>query len=215
MTDLYQGQITDLLDGSLKQNPEVQALAYAVQAEKQRIMLLTQGTKIEAAIDDLSEEALDALAVELRTQYYSLDIPIEKKRELIRNTFLWYKKAGTLSAVEELALAAYGECTVQEWFDYNGEPGYFRVETSQFEAVYSNLQSFLTLLQKVKRLSAHLEKVRIHSERRCGIGVGIAIQRHVTRTMYMEAVAPEQLVIGLADENGDLLLDENGDILIV
>lgn len=214
MIELYEGQITDILDGSLKRNPEVQALSYAIQVEKQRIMLLTQGTKIEAAIDDLSEDALDALAVELRTQYYSLDISIEKKRKLIRNTFLWYKKAGTLSAVEELARAAYGECTVQEWFEYGADPGYFKVETSNFEAVYDNMQSFLTLLEKVKRLSAHLEKVQILTERQCGIGIGMALRRHVTRTMYMEAVDPDLLVIGLADENGDILLDENGDVLI-
>lgn len=214
MTDLYNGQITDLLQNGSRYNPEVIAISYAIRQEKQRIMELAKRTRTAAAIDELSETALDILAVELRTQYYGTDLSIEEKRTLIKNTLLWYQKAGTLAAVKELASVAYGDCTVKEWWEYGGEPGYFLVETSSFGMVYSNLDMFIAILEKVKRLSAHLEKVRIVSDTASTIGIGIANQLLISKTFVMEEILLDDLFIWLADESANILVDELGVIMI-
>lgn len=214
MTNLYDGQIIDLLNNGLRNNPEVQALSYAIQQEKQRILRLADTTRTAAVIDELPEAVLDHLAVELRTQYYGADLPIETKRTLIKNTLIWYQKAGTLAAVKELSTIAYGDCDVQEWFQYGGEPGYFKVNTSNFQMVYDNLDMFFATLEKVKRLSAHLEKVDIISEFSQTVGVGIAHQFTMIKTYIMEEFSLDDLFAWLVDENGVVLADENGQILI-
>lgn len=214
MTNLYEGQITDLLNNGLKNNPEIQALSFAIQQEKQRILRLADSTRTAAVIDQLPEAVLDHLAVELRTQYYGADLPIETKRTLIKNTLIWYQKAGTLAAVKELSTIAYGDCDVQEWFQYGGQPGHFKVNTSSFQMVYDNLDMFFATLEKVKRLSAHLEKVNIISEFSQTVGVGFSHQITLAKTYIMPEFSLDELFDWLVDENNAILVDENGQILI-
>ena len=67
MIDLRDGLITDLLQNSMKYNPETQAMAYAIREEKRRFMAWAGKTLLMAHIDALDERILDILAVELRT----------------------------------------------------------------------------------------------------------------------------------------------------
>lgn len=101
MTDLYNGQITDLLQqNEAARNPEIQALSYAALVEKRRIIDLAQRTRTISMVDLLPEEILDVLAVELRTPYYSGDMTLDQKREIIKKTLLWFFRAGTPAAVK-------------------------------------------------------------------------------------------------------------------
>ena len=90
MTNLYDGQITDLLQNGARYNPEIQALAYAVRMEKRRIIERALQTRTLAMIDELPESILDILAVELRTPFYQGDFSIGAKRELIKGTLIFY-----------------------------------------------------------------------------------------------------------------------------
>ena len=59
MTDLRNGQITDLLNNGMRYNPETIAIGYAIHQEKQRIMALADRTRLMSAIDSLDEKILD------------------------------------------------------------------------------------------------------------------------------------------------------------
>lgn len=84
MTDLYNGQITDLLNNAYRYDPEVIAFSYAVLQEKRRIMQELAQTRSMSVIDDLPESILDVLAVELRTPYYVDSLSVDAKREIIK-----------------------------------------------------------------------------------------------------------------------------------
>lgn len=214
MIKLHDGQVADILMNGMRNNPEIQALSYAIHQEKQRILHLADSTRTAAAIDELPEAVLDSLAVELRTQHYGVDLPIEAKRSLIKNTLVWYKKAGTLAAIKELAAIAYGECEVQEWWQYGGEPGRFKVATSNFQVAFENLDMFYATLSKVKRLSAHFEKVNIDFESDQKVGVGMANQTFLEITYRMEEPSGNEFDMLMTDETGAYLVDETGDALI-
>lgn len=214
MIKLHDGQLTDFLMNGLRNNPEIQALSYAILQEKQRILRLADATRTAAAIDELPDAVLDSLAVELRTQHYGTDLPIQTKRSLIKNTLVWYKKAGTLAAIKELAAIAYGECEVKEWWQYGGEPGRFMVTTNNFQVAFENLDMFYATLSKVKRLSAHFEKVNIDFESTQTIGVGMANQTFLEITYRMEEPSGNEFDILLTDETGAYLVDETGNVLI-
>ena len=133
MTDLYNGQITDLLNNAYRYDPEVIAFSYAILQEKRRIMQELAQTRTMSVIDDLPESILDVLAVELRTPYYVDSLSVDAKREIIKKSFLWAARAGTVSAVEELIQAVFGEGDVVEWPDFTEEPrepGTFDIVTS-------------------------------------------------------------------------------------
>lgn len=111
-----------------------------------------------AAIDVADDDVLDMLAAELDTQYYDVLLDVEAKRKLVKNTLIWYGKAGTPAAVEELITSVFGEGRVEEWFDYGGEPFYFKVYTN---ATFTEdmISKFDDMLEKVKNTRSKLETV--------------------------------------------------------
>lgn len=166
MIDLYNGKITDLLQNDSEYNAEVQALAYALALEKKRIMNEADKTRTLAMIEELPEEILDVLAVELRSPYYTEDMTIPQKIDVIKNTLVWFYRAGTPAAVTEMAAAVFGSGQVVEWFDFDpndGEiiPGEFDIETG---AEIQDPQQFMPVIQRiinrVKNTRSHLRSVR-------------------------------------------------------
>lgn len=155
------GLLTDLLGGPYRTDPEVQALAYAIRAGTQLLIKYTDNATVMGAIEKAPEEALDLLAAELRTQYYDVAYSPSIKRSLLQNTMRWYQIAGTKAAVEELAQTIFGNCTVEEWFEYGGEPYHFRVITNAL-AEPDNIEQFTTLLRSIKNVRSHLDSVSIH-----------------------------------------------------
>ena len=127
MTDLQHGQMTDLLQNDLKHNADVRAISFAIQKEKQRILALEAKTRTLSMIDELDGPILDVLSVELRIPYYSQVDSVERKRTIVKTAMLWYYKAGTVEGLMTALRAVHGGSSIEEWFQYGGNPGYFRV----------------------------------------------------------------------------------------
>lgn len=166
MADLYTAAVTDIMQNDSAYDIEVQALAYAVKLEKQRIMREADKTRSVSMIDGLDESILDVLAVELRSPYYSENIQVSQKREIIRNTLLWFSKAGTPVAVAEMAAAVFGSGQVVEWFDFDpsdGEivPGEFDIETgAEIQDPVTFMPVIEGIINKVKNVRSHLRTVK-------------------------------------------------------
>lgn len=127
MIKLTDARLTDALPKTLAEQPWVQALAEASRKMRRRVMAYADRTRLFCDIDEASEEALDALAVELQTPLYKNDYPLTVKRQIVKNSMLYYIRSGTRGAVEELLADIYPGAEVEEWFKYGGEPNYFRV----------------------------------------------------------------------------------------
>ena len=109
MTDLHNGQITDLLANSMRYNPETISIGYAILQEKQRLLALLARTRLMALIDSADEKTLDYLAVELRTPAYKDTFPVDVKRRLIAGTLPFYARLGTPAAVNWIIRSIFGE----------------------------------------------------------------------------------------------------------
>ena len=160
MINLYDGQITDLLGPLYKSDTEVKCLSHAIRAGMRVLLEYKDRALVFADIDNMQEDALDLLATELRTQYYDTAYDISIKRDLVKQTVRWFQIAGTKAAVEELAKSIFGECEVNEWFEYGGDPYYFRIITNA-PASADDVARFNVLLEKVKTLRSHIESVSI------------------------------------------------------
>ena len=128
-----------------------------------------------AVIDELPESVLDVLAVELRTPYYVDSLSIEAKREIIKKSFLWASRAGTVSAVEELIQTVFGEGEVVEWPDFSEEPrepGTFDIVTSG-QLTPDAATFFARVVKRVKNVRSHIRR--------------ILIERHEKMQMYTAA----------------------------
>ena len=163
MIKLTDARLTDALPKTLAEQPWVQALAEASRKMRRRVMTYADRTRLFCDIDEASEEALDALAVELQTPLYKNDYPLTVKRQIVKNSMLYYIRSGTRGAVEELLADIYQGAEVEEWFEYGGELNYFRVAIDisrttvpVAEMAPAELESWL---YSVKRASSALESL--------------------------------------------------------
>lgn len=163
MIKLTDARLTDALPKTLAEQPWVQALAEASRKMRRRVMAYADRTRLFCDIDEASEEALDALAVELQTPLYRNDYPLTVKRQIVKNSMLYYIRSGTRGAVEELLADIYQGAEVEEWFEYGGKPNYFRVAIDisrttvpVAEMAPAELESWL---YSVKRASSALESL--------------------------------------------------------
>lgn len=163
MIKLTDARLTDALPKTLAEQPWVQALAEASRKMRRRVMAYADRTRLFCDIDEASEEALDALAVELQTPLYKNDYPLTVKRQIVKNSMLYYIRSGTRGAVEELLADIYQGAEVEEWFEYGGKPNYFRVAIDisrttvpVAEMAPAELESWL---YSVKRASSVLESL--------------------------------------------------------
>lgn len=134
-------------------------------------------------IDVLSEAELDELAWELNILWYDYGANIDIKRDVVKNSDLVYRRLGTKWAVENVIRSYFGDGYIQEWFEYEGEPGRFRVFTANPSVTEEKFGEFLNLLNKVKRASAKLDGIFITLTGQMPLYAGVAVHES-SREVY-------------------------------
>lgn len=158
MIKFEDSEIIQILPERLKNMPEAEAVSYAIGNAVKKIVKYARLTSVYAVIDQLPEQFLDLMALESRVQYYDEKLEIGKKRELLKQTLVWYQKAGTPGAVQELVQTVFGVGEVQEWFEYGGKPYCFRITTNA-DTDPQTIAKFEKIIQSVKNTRSHLERV--------------------------------------------------------
>ena len=173
MISLTDSEIKDILPLNLAEQPEVQAISYAIKLSQKRILEKVLQSMIYAAIDDLPEKIVDVLAAELRAQYYDQALPIENKRQIVKNALYIYSKAGTPEAVEKRIRYIFGTGEVHEWFETGGAPGTFSLsipETRTEEA----FEKFRKMIDGVKNARSHLEHINFGATTKAEAKAGLS-----------------------------------------
>ena len=160
MIRLRDARLTDAVPAVLARQPWAIALAYAEWNLRQLILQYEQRTQIYTSMENLPEEVLDALAVCLDVTWYDTAYPLETKRRVMKNATEVRRYLGTTRATKEALRTIWPNSEIEEWFDYGGEPGCFRVVcnisdpsvTAELEAVQNNVLLY-------KRESAHLDSI--------------------------------------------------------
>ena len=213
MIKLSGSRFTDIMPENLAEQTEIQALAYAVGKQVEKLLAYADGARTYAAIYAVPEKVLDLLAVELRTPYYDENFSLPTKRALIQETILFYTQMGTPAATEKIVSSIFGRGYIKEWFEYNGEPHHFRVIGENMEAVEKLLGEFLNVLRAVKRLSSWLDSVTVLQRHEHHLYTGFAVR--VGRIVSLGCEIPAVLdVTYMTDEAGNLLADETGNRII-
>lgn len=109
-------------------------------------------------IDDMPEDLLDILAKDFKVDWYKYDYGIRAKRALIKDAIFVHQHMGTVAAVEKALTDVWPPSSVEEWFEYGGDPYFFRVileaQTAE-EPILVN--SALDVIHFYKPVRAHLE----------------------------------------------------------
>ena len=166
MIKLPDGELRDYLPVTMKNDVDMVCLSYALKKATERLIRYNRASMIYHFIDNAPESILDLLAAELRSLYYADTLPVEKKREIVKNTLRWHSQAGTPGAVAEMVKVVFGEGEVVEWPDFDEPPytpGTFDIVTNA-QLTPDILEYFVSVIDRVKNVRSHLRRILIKRE---------------------------------------------------
>ena len=151
-----------LLPAFMRKDGAVEGLAAAVNELFPPLSAATKRLTRWDRIDEMTEAELDEMAWELNILWYDATASVAAKREVVKNSDLVYKRLGTKWAVDNVIQAYFGDGYVSPWYEYDGEPGHFRVISSNPSINAEKLNEFLSILEKIKRKSTVLDGIYIN-----------------------------------------------------
>ena len=157
MIKLKDAMITDSLPDFLKEEPRVRALAYAINKQARYLILKQDAARVYSGIEICSERVLDVFAYELKIPQYKDTFSIDIKRRMVANGLIYWSTLGTVGALEQLCSDIFEDATVEEWFDYDGEPCHFKIVTENYKLTNADIAEFKSCVNAVKRLTAHMD----------------------------------------------------------
>lgn len=172
MVDITQIKLINLIPPSIRDDSVIQAAARALEDELQAVTAAIPAVLLISRIDELDEDVIDALAWQWHVDFYEPGITLTQKRALVKISIAQHRKKGTPWAVEQVVTAILDNASVQEWWEYDGDPGYFRVVKIGGEMpdaeIYIRLKK---AIESVKNTRSWLD--------------GISLYRELTGTVYI------------------------------
>ena len=178
----------ELLPDSLSGDPSIRAAAAALDTVLDATTRAIPGVLLYAR---LPEPVLDLLAWQLHVEGYETAVDLAAKRQLIAGSLLLHRRRGTPWAVRTaLEAALHVPATVQQWFEYGGEPYFFRVrlELGGAEIDEAAQRNALQLILDVRSWLDYLETA---SSIPCREHVAVAsVSRTMMRTCFHSPKPP-------------------------
>lgn len=109
-------------------------------------------------LDNFGDEILDKFAEDRGIFWYDSLLPIDRKREIIKNYRLTYRNLGTELAVKQLISDYFGgEGELENWYDYDGTHHRFKVKIRAKGVPISFVNRFVDALYWVKSADTWLD----------------------------------------------------------
>lgn len=167
--------IKELLPSSISADKQILASCEAIDLEIRKLQRTIQKLYILPSIDTLEDDRVDLMAQQFDAPYYDPTLPLGTKRQLVKNAINWHKKKGTVAAIEEVVSTIFGESTVEEWYEYGGEPHHFRITTTNISTDETFINKFKEAAEHIKRKSSWLDEVIVLLASELGIYIGFAL----------------------------------------
>lgn len=162
---LQDARISDGLPRILKNQDWVKAISEAMGTLHGQTMGFILQSQIYTELDKAPEEVLDALAANWKVDWYNTDWTIDQKRRTVISALTIRRRMGTKESVRLQIESIYPGTILEEWFDYGGEPGYYRMYLNISDTGPGNTVELVTpeeiqnKLLTARRMSAHLESM--------------------------------------------------------
>ena len=125
---LTRENLMGILPPALRYDRSIMALAEADAGALAARLAEIDRARIIPNIDQLEEGVLDILAYDFKVDWWDPEYSLEEKRRTLKDSWRVHKTLGTKAAVETAIRAIYPLTTVEEWFEYGGEPYHFRLD---------------------------------------------------------------------------------------
>jgi P2-related tail formation protein len=126
----------DIVPSSIREDPQVIAACEAIDSELQEIYDEIPDIAFWPNLDKVSGPLLDVLMWEYHVDIHQqlvdgAPLTDQDKRNLIERSIIWHQKKGTKWIVEQVLHTGWPTADVIEWFEYGGNPYFFRIIIDQ------------------------------------------------------------------------------------
>lgn len=179
MRNLTAVTLSQLLPPSLTGDAGMAQIAGALDSELQALAGAIDNLVILPDLAGVPASLLDTLAWALHVDFYDQALTTAQKRGLVEAAITTHRTMGTPAAVESVARTVLGDAVVQEWFEYSGDPYYFRLRTSADLPDADAWARLLRMVSTVKNVRSHLQAVVLLRDSdlapRCGLIIHYAL----------------------------------------
>lgn len=125
--NLNKSSLMSLYPSVLDKDQLFNALGQTVAELLGEAFIQTKQADIYTRISELDEGVCDILAKDFNISWYDYNFKVETKRRVIAAAFSVHRHFGTTGAMITAISAIWPNSTVEEWFQYGGDPYFFRV----------------------------------------------------------------------------------------
>lgn len=212
--ELLELSLLDILPSSIADDPNVRAIAQAIDPEMRSVSQDIRETLILSRIDELSEPVVDLLAWQWHVDFYELARTLKMKRAMVKGSIPWHRKKGTRWAILK-ALEMIGvKGTFIPWWEVPGAKPYtFAIEAEITSGFWSQLPNVEDVTGVIRRAIIESKATRswlidlktiIKAEEKLELYHGTATFRsglHEIRPEYPE-LNGTYLTVGIATARG-------------
>lgn len=196
MTDLWGTGLIEGLPPAVADEPWVRIMDKVYRERHRREMEAAELIHIYTQIDSQPEEILDVLAVQFKVDWYDSNYPLEAKRSIIKTALEVRRYYGTDWATLKAISAIYPRSEIEQWYDYGGTPGHFRVICSVDGALIPvKRREIRRSVNIYKRMTAHLDSLYLQ------VQAGIEIECEFSSLVYRVPYASETMYAGTWPKN--------------
>ncbi len=197
------------LPAALAHDPKMAALAEAIAGLLVQQKEEAGRLSIYPRIGRLDEALLDILAHDFKVDWWDSDYTLEEKRRTLEGSWQVHKTLGTKAAVEKAITAIFPNTTIEEWFEYGGEPYHFRLSI-ELGGEHLDREKQARVLERVgfyKNLRSHLDSVSYATKFET-----VPFENHRTAAMYLQSAGFDfRFLNGILEDcatlSGERLLD--------
>lgn len=133
--------------------------------------------KLFSRLNSMNDQEIELMLWEMHVDYIDEKLNKEQKIDLIKESLLNHMIKGTPAAVENVCSIIFGNAKVTEWFEYNGNPGYFRVSTLGSLQNEDGYKRVIGVINAYKNLRSWLDGLIFKREDRSNLYFGNVSKR--------------------------------------
>jgi phage tail P2-like protein len=164
--------LLELLPENLRANADIIAASQAVDKEFQALAGKVKNCLTIADVDNASAEVIDNLAGQMQVDFYDQSYSLAKRRELVKNAYIYKYRKGTTSVVKEIAEKTWENVSLVEWFEYGGEPYKFKLVFDGSLPDDDELTEIIAAIKSVKNVRSHMDATESLEKETIGIYEG-------------------------------------------
>lgn len=179
MRSLQDVRLDELMPRAMANTSHAKGLAAAMAVIQKYVIQAVTATQFYTGIEELPEAALDALAVSMNVGWYDFSYPVETKRRILQTATSVRRYAGTPYAVRQQLAGVFGDAMLEEWMQWGGEPGTYRVSVNitDVDTNVMELEELEKIIRPVARASAQLESLSYMIRKRLHIGFSVSARQ--------------------------------------